>query len=255
MSADAQAPGLPEPMGRGEDPLQLFTRVYLLFLQGLFKQFPEGSYRWSDDETLSEIVITDQVPIPKDRIEQRPAIVAMRGPAQFANLSLDQMRKVDFKTGAKERTDLVSCTMSLNCIGKMGPEAQRIAWIVMSNVRRFKELLQRNGMHRVGEDVQIGPESPPGSIIAGEGDTEAVLVTVYSPFFFQWTDLVTPLFAPRLTEIELHLRAGLPRVPFVDPVSRETELRTIHPPTIRGRIIAGQPIDGNDHPIEQTVKT
>src|SRR5262245_45332006 len=111
MPSEQNMSGLVEPHGRGEETLYHFTRIYLLFVQGLFRQFPEGSYRWSDDEKLSEIVITDQVPIPRDRIEQRPSIVAMRGPAQFANLSLDQMRKVNARTGEKERTDLMACTM------------------------------------------------------------------------------------------------------------------------------------------------
>ena len=97
--------GLVEPHGRGEDPLFHYTRIYLLFLQGLFQQFPEGSYRWSDDERLSEIVITDQVPIPRERVEQRPAIVAMRGPTQFANLSLRTGRKLSWDAAANDVRD------------------------------------------------------------------------------------------------------------------------------------------------------
>src|SRR3954463_8520027 len=208
MSAEAQAPGLPDPVGRGEEPLYHYTRIYLLFLQGLFKQFATGNYRWSDDETLSEIAITDQVPIPKDVIEKRPAIVTMRGPAQFANLSLDQMRKVNARTGMKERTDLIGCTMSLNCIAKQGVEAQRIGWIVMRHLRTFKEMIQRTGFHKIADELSMSPESPPGALIAGEGDPEAVMVTVYSPFFVQWTEEVTPLYAPIAQVIQAHLRAG-----------------------------------------------
>lgn len=230
--------GLVEPQGRGEDPLFHFTRVYLLFLQGLFKQFSEGSYRWSDDERLSEICITDQVPIPRERIEQRPAIVAMRGPAQFSNLTLDQMRTVDVRTGMKERTDLVACTMSLNIIAKMGPEAQRIAWIVARHIRTFKTLLQRSGLHKVGDDLQVGPESPPGSMVQGESDVEWVMITVHSPFFFQWTEKSTPADAVQVRSIEAHMQtAQLP--PAAITTQGAVELQSIlKPPSIRGRVIA-----------------
>lgn len=255
MPNESQAPGLPPFDALGEEPLYHFTRIYVLFLQGLFKQFAEGSYKWSDDDHLTEIVLTDQCPIPRDRIEQRPAIVAMRGPAQFANMTLDQMRTVDSRTGAKERTDLVSCTMSLNCIAKMGVEAQRIGWIVMRHLRDFRVMLQRAGFHQLGDNLSMGPESPPGTIISGEGDTEAVMVTVYSPFFFQWTEKVTPLYAPLAQGIEAHIRAGIPQFPG-GPTETEMQevLAALSMPTIRGKLITPT-IPDRRFPIEQTVKT
>lgn len=253
MSSEAYAPSIPDPIGLGEDPLYHFIRVYVLFLQGLFKQFPTGSYKWSDDENLSEIVITDQVPIPKDRIEQRPAIVTMRGQAQFGNLTLDQMRTINARTGMKERTDLVACTMSLNCIAKMGPEAQRIGWIVMRHIRDFRVMLQRAGFHQIGDNLSIGPESPPGTIISGEGDLEASMVTVFSPFFFQWTERTTPLYAPVAQSIELHLQAGLLNTP-VDSTAKEQARLVLQGPTVRGRPVGPQP--QTDRPvIQQTVKS
>jgi hypothetical protein len=257
MPNDQVQSGLVEPQGRGEEPLYHFTRIYLLFLQGLFKQFPEGSYRWSDDEKLSEICITDQVPIPRARIEQRPAIVAMRGPAQFGNTSLDQMRNVDSHTGMKERTDLVACTMSLNCIAKMGPEAQRIAWIVMSNIREMKILLQRAGMHKVGDDVSMNPETPPGAMMQGEGDPEFVMVTVHSPFFFQWTVKSTPADAIKLREIQVHLNSALLPPAGVTTEGHVELSQALSPPTIRGRVISPPAVQGHQRvgAIQQTVKT
>lgn len=257
MSSEQITPGLVEPQGRGEEPLYFFTRVYLLFLQGLFRQFPEGSYRWSDDEKLTELAITDQAPIPRDRIEQRPHIITMRGPAQFGRLTLDQMQDVNAHTGMKRRTDLVACTMTLACIAKLGPEAQRIAWIVMTHLRRFKELLQRAGMHQVGEDVSISPESPPGSMVEGESDSEFVMVTVNSPFFFQWTEEVTPADALKLRAIEVHMKSAL--LPAAGTTTQgSVELRAaLSTPTIRGRVIKPVPAVGHQRvgEIEQTVKT
>lgn len=255
MSNDQVASGLVEPQGLAEEPLLYFTRVFLLFIQGLFEQFPSGSYRWSDDEKLSEIGITDQVPIPKERVEQKPQIVTMRGPAQFANLTLDQMRTYDWKTGTKERTDLISCTMTINCVAKNGIEAQRIAWIVMRFIRTLKNILQRAGMHKVGDELQISPESPPGSFVQ-ESDPEWVLVSVFCPFFFQWTETDRPLDAEILRTIELRLRSALlpqAATTTAGSVQARTALRT---PSIRGRAIAQPSLSpervGN---VTQTVKT
>jgi len=215
MPADRSAiPALPHTQGLGEDPLQHFTKVYLMFLQGLFNQFEpgKGCFYWSDDQDSTEIMITDQAPIPRDRIEERPALITMRGPAQFANLALDQLREIDMKTGEREHTDLVACTMTLNCIAKNGLEAQRLAWIVMRHIRTFKRLLQRNRMHRVGEQLSVGPESPPGALVNPEPDLEMVNVVVHSPFFFQWTERVRPINSPIVNNIEAHITANLPPV-------------------------------------------
>ena len=251
MTTDFTTSGIPHPQGFSEEPLFFLTRVYLTFLQGLFKQFPEGCYTWSEDDKLTEVWITDQSPFPRDRIQQRPAIITMRGPAQFANLSLDNMQSLDRITGAKRRSDLVACTMSLNCVAKNGVEAQRIAWIVFTHIRRFKALLQRHGIHKIGDAVSIGPESDPGTLITPESDTAAVLVTVQSPFFFQWTEEVTPTDRPLLNEVDLFLKARLgtvvtTKVKEKDPVFRR--------PTIRGRPIGESLIVVLDPTIEQEVK-
>jgi hypothetical protein len=258
MSAERSiAPGTPEPQGLGEDPLLHFTRVYLLFLQGLFKQFPSGSYMWSDSEEDSEITITDQAPIPRDRIEHRPALVTMRGPAQFANMTLDQLRSVNARNGARVHTDLVPCTMTINCIAKQGLEAQRIGWIVMRHIRIFKRLLQRNRIHKVGDEVSISAETAPGSLVSPESDSEAVNVVVSSPFFFQWTESITPLDAPLVTSIEAHMEARLqPQNTFL---TKPNERDFLPRPTIRGIPLSGteRRIDGVEPigTVNATVKT
>ena len=245
--------GIRHPDGRAEDPLFHFTRVYLLFLQGLFKQFPSGCYKWAEHEDDSEIAITDQAPIPRARIEQRPGIVTMRGPAQYANISLDNMRNVDRKTGMKERTDLVACTMTINCIAKEGIEAQRIAWIVMRHLRSFKTLIQRSGIHKVGDNVSVGPETPAGALVQPEPDTELVNVVVQSPFFFQWTERVTPTDAPLVQSIEAHMSAGTLPPAAVTTNAWVEEVQSKRP-TIHGRPLSGVSVP-IDRPIELVVKT
>jgi hypothetical protein len=253
---DQVASGLVEPQGLGEEPLYYCTRVFLTFLQGLFEQFPEGSYRWSDDEKLSEIGITDQVPIPRARVDQKPQIVTMRGPARFANLTLDQMRRLDSRTGEKERTDLVSCTMTINVIAKNGVESQRIAWIAARHIRTFKTLIQRHGLHKIGDELEVGPISPPGSFIDGESDMTFVLTSVQAPFHFQWTEISRPLDAPLLRSMEVRLRSALlPAAATTTEGSVEARV-ALRTPSIRGRVI-NQPAVGQQRVgvITTTVKT
>lgn len=231
-------PVLPDSPTYGDEPLDWHTRVYLLFLQGLFAQMPIGSWKWSEDEKLTEISITDQAPFPRERVEKRPAIITMRGPAQYANMSFDNMRTVDRTTGRKQRTDLIAATMAIVVVAKLDVEAQKIAWVVMRHLRTFKEMLQRYGrFHKIGDEVSISQVSPPTqTIITGEGESEFVSCTVQSPFYFQWTEDVEPIDATLAREIDAHLAASL-APPDTTGVRQSTVLRR---PTVRGMPIRNQ---------------
>jgi hypothetical protein len=256
MPNDQVTSGLVDPQGLGEEPLYYFTRVYLLFLQGLFEQFEAGSFRWNMDEKLSEIAITADVPIPRESVDKIPAIVVMRGPAQAGNLSLDQMRDINTKTGEKVRADLWSATMSVNCIAKNDVEAQRIAWIVARHIRNFKTSIQRCGMHKIGDDLQVGPLSPPGALVSGEAEPDLFLVTVFSPFHFMWKESVTPLNTKLLRGVEARLATALLPQAATTTQGRVEARAALRPAGIGGRPI-NQPTLGRTRVgnVSQTVKT
>ncbi len=258
MSAERSAPpSVPDPQGLGEDPYLYFTKVYLLYLQGLFRQFNPGSWRWSESEQDTEVMITDQAPVPRDRIEQRPALVTMRGPAQFAGMTLDQLRSVDRKTGTREHTDMVACTMTINCIAKSGLEAQRLAWIVQRHIgiANGKRLLQRHGIFKISDNIACSGETPPGALVAPEPTPEMVNVCVTSPFFFQWTERVTLLDSPTFEAADVYMHSNLHPLPLENSEltkNREAEVYSKRP-TIRGVPITGTSVS-LDNPITTKVK-
>lgn len=212
--------GVPQPQGFGEDPLTQFSRLFVKFLQVVFASFEKGAYRWDKDEKNSDITISDQATINKEVVEKRPAIIVSRGPAAFANVALDQFAgplmvkqpdgtfnftpNDDPTNGAKRHTDLISASMTYNCLSSEGIEAQRIAWISMYATRVLKKFLLSAGLHRVGEEIQVGAESPPGAIISGDAN-EIILVAVQVPFYFQDTWTKTPLNKTLLTKVAMAL--------------------------------------------------
>ncbi len=255
MTNEQTVSGLVNPQGLGEEPLYYYTRVFLTFLQGLFEQLDDGFYRWSDDEKLSQISITADVPIPKENVDKIPAIVVMRGPANFANLGLDQMRDIDIRTGKKTRSDLISATMSINCLAKNDVETQRIAWVVARHIRSFKSTLQKIGhIHKVGDELQIGPVSPPGALVSGEAEPELFLVTVFVPFHFMWKETITPLNSKVLRGVESRLQTLL-QAPIQN--TEADFIETLRPPGIGGRSINNTSLrrDTLDNVSSQIVKT
>lgn len=237
--------GMPQPQGAGEDPLLHYTRLFARFLQLSFGTFEKGAYHWSQDEQATDITITDQSTVSKEVVQQRPAIVLMRGPASFGNIAMDQFAgpgplpkdptqdmahpNVDWDTGTVRYTDLVASTMTYHCLSKEGLEAQRIAWIAMMATRRLKRSLMNAGLHRVGEEIQVGSESSPGSIVSPEADNEITLVSVTVPFYFQDFWSVGPEDKKLLKHIDLALTSSV-KYPAPGAV-------TIRQPGMNGKVL------------------
>lgn len=215
--------GVPQPQGVGEDPLTHYTRVFVRFLQVLFETFEKGAYHWDADEKSSDITISDQATIRKEDVEKRPAILVSRGPLALTNVAMDQFAgpvlqrdaqgktffksNLDPKSGNRRHTDLSSCTMTYNCLSREGLEAQRIAWITGYFTRALKRVLMKAGLHRVGEEIQFGSESAPGTIVQPDSN-EIVLVSVSVPFYFQDSWSVEPVDKLLLKHVEVALRSG-----------------------------------------------
>jgi hypothetical protein len=217
--SDRVAVGEPQPQGPGEDPLYHYTRLFVRFLQLVFGTFEKGNYRWDLDELNSDIIISDQARLARETVEKRPAILVARGPVAYGNIAMDQFAgphlkngqlvpNFNMETGARRHTDLCSSSVSFSCLSKEGIEAGRLAHISAMAVRRLKRSLMKAGLHRVGEEIQIGSESAPGAIVQ-DADNEIVMVSVTVPFFYQdfWT--VEPADKSLLKHIDLALTSRL----------------------------------------------
>lgn len=227
--------GVPQPQGVGEDPLTHYTRVFVRFLQVLFQTFERGAYHWDSDDKNTDIHISDQATIKEEVVEKRPAILVSRGPLALTNVSMDQFSgpiqqknpqtgqgyfkpNLDYQTGARRHTDLSSCVMTYNCLSKEGLEAQRIAWICGYFTRALKRTLMKSGLHRVGEDIQFGSESAPGSIVQPD-PSEVVMVSVSVPFYFQDSWSVEPVDKLLLKHVEVALRSNSDGTPQTVPIN------------------------------------
>lgn len=221
----ATASGLAQDQGQSEDPSLHFTKLFVKFLQLVYGTFEKGNYRWSMDPDTTEVLITGESPINREAIEKNPSIVVSRGPYNYGNLAMDQFAGPHFKkdasgqkvlvpnldhaTGRRRHTDLVGGSISFNCLSMEGLEAGRLAHICAMAVRRLKRTLMKAGLHRVGEDVSVSAESPPGAIVSGDSNGGVVMVTVSLPFFFQDFWSVEPADKKLLTQLDMALTSNL----------------------------------------------
>lgn len=191
---------------RESDPLFYFTLLFLSFIQGLFKLRPSGSYKFSEDEQLTEIIIADQVTAAKETV---PRIITARGPAQFMTMFCDDMTRRSMKTDERKRTSLLSIPMTINCIAKSANEAQELAFFVAHNIWTHRILLQQHGIHKIDRNITLSPETPTDAIFAPAVVPEGIMVSVVVPFIVRWTVITYPNDSPKTRQIDSFMRQKL----------------------------------------------
>jgi hypothetical protein len=189
------------------DPVSHSVRVLIGFVQGLFRCMPHGNYRWSPDAELTEIVITGAYPLTLEVVNVRPAIVIVHGSSSFLNMSMNNFEKMNMMTGNKVHRDILACNAVLNIVSRTGAEATRIASFVARNIKALQVFLQRQGpFTRIGHDITIGSESPPGVLLPDGDDGGAVNVQVIVPFFVphRW-EVLQPAFKNDTIKIDMSI--------------------------------------------------
>jgi hypothetical protein len=191
----------------GENPILHLTRLCLSFAQQLFAQAPAGEecFHWAPDEERTEVLITDKAPIESEMIGHRPAIVFIRSPMAFGGVAMDQMQSMSMATGERTHTDLISGNATYNCVARHKNTAEYLAWILGRHCWILRRIMLRNGFHDFGQRVQFLSASPPGALIQGAVEAEAVNVPVVVPYHFQWQDTISQQELRKAEAIEVQM--------------------------------------------------
>lgn len=168
------------------------TRVFVYFLQNLFRDFPEGyGMKWRPEEENTELLITAEKP-RLEAIEKTPHITCVLGSSQYANTSLDQLQAVRASDGRRSHTDLIPATMAYHCQAKEGLVARRIAWNAAKYTNVFRRIIMREGgFHHVSPGISISAETGPTAYTGPVSETDLVSVVVTVPFYWQDGWLIT----------------------------------------------------------------
>lgn len=231
MASDKIVTQTPPDAERVRDPLYYYTLLFLAFIQGLFKNRSEGSFKYSEDEELTEIVIADQITNTKETV---PRIITARGPAQIIPIALDDMVTKKSRIDERKRTVLISIPMTFNCIAKIGVEAQEITFFLAHNIWAHRVLLQKWGIHRIDKNFSMSPETPTGAVFAPEVVPEGVMLSLVVPFIIRWTSTMVPNNHPKLREIDSYIRTkiGTPQDRLKNPNNDDISKMVLTDPSL-----------------------
>lgn len=152
-------------------------RTTIEFLQVIFAQRAAGSFRFSPDETQSEIQISDVHAVDLAVASKRPAIIAVRGPLSWQGLGLGggSVEGRSMTTGAYTFNDLLTGSVAFSCISREGIEAEQIGHLVFNSFKFFRPTLQKYGFFTI-KSLNIGAEA----LIEQEGsDDRTTVVPVF----------------------------------------------------------------------------
>ncbi len=152
-------------------------RTALEFLQIIFSTRGNGFFRYDEDDTKTEIQISDVHAMDLTSVSRRPAIIAVRGPLSWQGIGLGGggVQSVEMSTRRTVMTDLLTGSVAFSVISREGIEAEQIAHVVFNSFKFFRPILMKYGFFNV-TSLNIGAES----LVEQEGsDDKTTVVPVY----------------------------------------------------------------------------
>ena len=237
-----------EPIGLDNDPMTHLTRLFVYFLQNLYRDFPEGcGMKWKPDEETSELIITSEKP-ELEAIESIPHITCVLGSGRFNGLGLDQLQAQRMSDGQRTHTDLMPMSFTYHCQAREGMVARRIAWNSSFYTVMLRRIIMRiGGLHQVAVQHTISPEGPLTQFTGPKSENTIVEVQVNVPFYWQpqwrisrpaevWRRMELSM---NVNEVQSHYSAG-----------RQAKIR---PPMVKGVPVTTTPIEPPENAFTQEV--
>lgn len=218
------------------DPFYFLQKLFVYFLQNLFRTFPAGyGLRWDPDETTAECMITAEKPTLSE-IEKLPHITCILGAGQWNNVSMDQLQALRSSDARRTHTDLMSMTMSYHCQAKEDLDAHRLSWNASFFTNVFRRLIHQAGsIHHVAPNHHISAVTGATAYSGAKAENEIVAVVVTVPFYWQpqWR-ITKPAELWKRMVVSLSINEARPY---------QTQPQQIRPPTVGGRPVTTVPIE------------
>jgi len=173
------------PVSIRDDAWQEVTRVWTVWLRGLFSVQQQGSFRWLPDDDTSEIYIAGQE--PEDAGNKRPRILVSRGPVGYAGTSINQTVGRSTANQSFIFSDLEASNIVITSAASLGAEAQFIARYIFRMVGPFRPILTRQAkLHSIlTNNMSLSSEQDLSSLHPGSPVPNFRAVQVVVPVYLQ----------------------------------------------------------------------
>lgn len=216
MSNDPLAGESPQVSTWSGAPVQHAQRSYIAFLQNLFAELKgtdKDSWHYEDDEKETKINIGTQTPMDAAQVASRPAIIVSSQGIDSQGGIIGTFDDLDPLTGKITYLEAFRSSLGVYAISRESTEAHNIAWFIAESTWALhRTLISNAGFHTIGFGIRVGPPLPPGSLVGGDLRGPLMAAPLIIPYTFLRRCSVTPVNAPKLNHINLHLRPTGSRV-------------------------------------------
>jgi hypothetical protein len=242
--------GLPSPDDLATDPMLQLTRIFVYFLQNLFRGAPDGlGCHWDPDQTTTDVIISNEKPT-LEALEKKPHIICVLGDLQWGGIGLDQLQfQKMMRKPSRTHTDLVSMTIAYHCQARDGLHAHRLAWWSSYFTNVYRRLIMRKGhLHQVDVKHRVTGESGATAYTGPIPNPEIVSSIVTVPFYWQPQWRIKDISETMFRGVRFTMNVTAPDVLY--SAGRVGKLRQ---PTMYGRPVVSLPISPKPSTFQQVV--
>ena len=167
----------------GPDKIYLATRSYVRFLQILFSKWE--TYKWSEDENVSKIVIVRDLPEVLTVESKMPLIVVHNNGGMWRGPGPSQeFRGHIFRPNLFPKTfvDTVLTSVTIYCFARTDAESSKLAWTIFKAIPFMRQFLQQlPGISIIEHRLTINKPVDASQVLRNTGPGIAYVTTVYSP--------------------------------------------------------------------------
>jgi len=169
----------------GPDKMYMASRSYIMFLQGLFSAWPSDRFRWSPDESRSNIVITHGLPVQPKTDSKLPILVVTTADVAWQGAGANQQMGGDpfDQQRSFSWNDIAPSTALIHAVATNDTEAMLLGWNIFCAIPLFKDLITRpGGMDYVDHRPSLSPVFDAAQIVRGALPGQWWATRVVSPF-------------------------------------------------------------------------
>jgi len=180
-------------------PLAHGKRIFMYFLQELFRDPNPTGFRYMDDDKETGIIIKGAFAKDQETYNTKPIIAVDRGGAQIQSRTLGSIEFVDYKTGGYTRTELIPFSLIARVLSENEYTAEQIAYFVASTTFLLRHVLIRQGFYHVGNQMVINPPMQPVGVVPAD-QAGLVMIQITMPCSHLMTGRFVPINRPYLKD-------------------------------------------------------
>ena len=163
--------------------------TFILFLREVFST--NDDYRYSEDESKTDLLIFDSFADNLDSVGRKPTLVTDLEPILKSNRFLDDrggFRHPEYYLDKTYKTDLFATALTIHCISQEHDESRTLSFLVGTVIFGLEDVLLARGIQELSVETVVG--KPVKLITSNRGEFWSTPSTIRITFQDNWVNSI-----------------------------------------------------------------